>query len=416
MEDNVIVGLDIGTTKICCIIAEVDDDGNVKVVGVGKSPSEGLRKGVVINLEQTVHSIHRAVKEAERMAGIPVRAVFAGIAGDHIRSINSRGVIAVSRADKEITKADVDRVIEAAKAIAIPIDREIIHVLPQEFIVDDQVGIMEPIGMSGVRLEAEVHIVTAAVTSAQNIYKSIIRAGLEVRDIVLEPLASSYAVLAPDEKELGVALIDIGGGTSDIAIFFEGSIRHTAVIGLGGNNVTNDIAIGLRCPVNKADEIKRTYGCALASQVPPNEVVRVPGIGGRDEREISRHALASIIEPRMEEIFQLAYREIKKTDYADMLAAGLVITGGAAALDCLPQLGEQVFGMPVKVGYPNIKMSGLTEMIREPMFATSVGLVLYGLEHHGDTKSIKATAGDAMGESVFDQILARMKNWFADFF
>lgn len=411
MGDNIIVGLDIGTTKICCIIAEVEDVDKVKVVGVGKAPSVGLRKGVVVNLDQTVHSIHRAVKEAERMAGVPVRSVFAGIAGDHIRSINSRGVIAVSRADREITRADIDRVIEAAKAVAIPMDREIIHVLPQEFIVDDQTGILEPIGMAGVRLEAEVHIVTGAVTSAQNIYKSITRAGLEVRDIVLEPLASSYAVLNADEKELGVVVVDIGGGTTDLAIFFEGSIRHTAVIGLGGSNVTNDIAIGLRCPVNKAEDIKRTYGSALASIVNPEELVRVPSIGGREEREISRHVLASIIEPRMEELFQLTYREIKKTDYSDLLAAGVVLTGGAAALDGLPELGEQVFGMPVKVGYPNMKMSGLTEMISEPMYATSVGLVHYGLEHQDEVKTIKTN-----GESLFDQILERMKHWFADFF
>lgn len=406
-----VVGLDIGTTKIGCIITELEDAGKIKVVGVGTAPSEGLRKGVVVNLEQTVHSIQSAVADAERMAGVKVHSVFAGIAGDHIRSINSRGVIAVSRTDKEITKADVDRVIEAAKAVAIPMDREIIHVLPQEFIVDDQAGIMEPIGMSGVRLEAEVHIVTGAVTSAQNIFKSITRAGLEVRDIVLEPLASSYAVLSPDEKELGVALLDIGGGTTDIAIFFEGSIRHTAVIGLGGNNVTNDIAIGLRCPVNRAEEIKKASGNAIAAHISPDEFVRVPGVGGRGEREVSRQVLASIIEPRMEEIFQLAYREIKKTDYADMLAAGVVITGGAAGLENLAELGEQVFGMPVKVGYPTSKMTGLVDAIKEPMFATAVGLVQYGVEHQDEIKSIKAN-----GKSTFDEILVRMKKWFADFF
>ncbi|OQY29753.1 MAG: cell division protein FtsA [Candidatus Cloacimonetes bacterium 4572_55] len=411
MRDDAIVGLDIGTTKICCIIAKIDEENNLKVVGVGKAPSVGLRKGVVINLEQTVQSIKRAVREAERMAGTLVKSVFAGIAGDHIRGINSRGVIAVSRTDREITPSDVDRVIEAAKAIAIPMDREIIHVLPQEFIVDDQSGITEPIGMAGVRLEAEVHIVTGAVTSAQNIYKSITRAGLDVRDIVLEPLASAYSVLNPDEKELGVVLIDIGGGTTDSAIFFEGSIRHTSVIGLGGNNVTNDIAIGLRCPVNKAEEIKKTYGNALSTLVQNDEIVRVPSIGGREERDVARHVLASIIEPRMEELFQLTLREIKKTDYSDLLAAGVVITGGAAGLEGIPELGEQIFGMPVKIGYPNLKMTGLTEMITEPMYATSVGLILYGLEHR-DTFKIEKTSE----ESLFDQILDRMKSWFADFF
>src|SRR6266487_7074079 len=306
------VGLDIGTTKISCIVADQNGGGEVRVVGVGNAPSEGLRRGVVVDLEKTVASIARAVDEAERMAGIPVRGVHAGIAGDHIRSINSRGVIAVSRKDNEIGPADVDRVVEAAKAIAIPMDREIIHVIPQEFIVDDQDGIKDPLGMSGVRLEAEVHIITGAVTSAKNICRAIQRAALKVYDLVLEPLASSHAVLGADERDLGVVLLDIGGGTTDVAVFFEGSIRHTAIVPCGGANVTNDIAIGLRTPIDKAEQIQIHYGCALASLVPSDDRIAVSGIGGRTDRQISRHVLASMIEPRMEEIFALANKEVKK--------------------------------------------------------------------------------------------------------
>ena len=293
------VGLDIGTTKISCIVADQNGSGELRVVGVGNAPSEGLRRGVVVDLEKTVQSISRAVEEAERMAGVPVKAVTAGIAGDHIRSINSRGVIAVARNDNEIGQPDVERVVEAAKAIAIPMDREIIHVIPQEFIVDDQDGIKDPIGMSGVRLEAEVHIITGAVTSAKNICRSIQRSGLKVQDLVLEPLASSHAVLGPDERALGVVLLDLGGGTTDVAVFFEGSIRHTAIIPFGGANVTNDIAIGLRTPIDKAEQIKIQHGCALASLVSADETVAVSGVGGRADREISRHVLASMIEPRM---------------------------------------------------------------------------------------------------------------------
>lgn len=405
---NTIVGLDLGTTKIACIIAEVDRD-ELKIVGVGTASSEeGLRRGVVVNLEKTAKAIEKAVSEAELMAGVKINSVYAGIAGDHIRSINSRGVIAVSRGGNEITQADVDRVIDAAQAVAIPMDREILHVIPQGFIVDDQKGIKDPIGMAGVRLEVEVHIVTGAVASAENIYKSIKRAGLKVDDLVLQPLASSYAVLTPDEKSLGVCLLDIGGGTTDIALFFEDSIRHTAVIGLGGNNLTNDIAIGLRTPTDQAERIKRKYGCATVQQVRDDEVITVQGVAGREEREVSRQVLAQIIEPRMEEIFGLAQREIKRSDYGDMLGAGVVLTGGAAKLPGAAALAEQVFNQPARVGEPK-GLGGVSDAVKDPMYATGVGLVLYGYE-----KRFRKEVLDE--ENLFDSILGKMKGWFGDLF
>ncbi|HEX9917427.1 MAG TPA: cell division protein FtsA [candidate division Zixibacteria bacterium] len=409
-NNNLVVGLDIGTTKIAAIIAELGEQGEPKIIGVGVSPSEGLRRGVVIDLEKTVQSIVKAVEDAELMAGIEVNAVYAGIAGDHIRSINSRGVIATSRSDNEIGPADVERVINAAKAVAIPMDREIIHVLPQEFTVDDQSGIKDPVGMSGVRLEAEVHIVTGAVTSAQNIYKAIKRAGLEVLDLVLEPLASSYALLNPDELELGVVLIDLGGGTTDMAVFYDGSIRHTAVIGLGGKNVTNDIAIGLRTPVDKAEELKVTYGCALSSLVDPEEIIKVPGVGGREPREVSRNVLSSVIEPRMEEIFSLAQREKKRTTLADMLAAGVVLTGGGSLMEGAIELAEQIFDMPVKQGTPR-QISGLVDIASSPIHATGVGLVIYGFQRPRKGK-YRSTAA----KNIFGKAFHKTKNWFKEYF
>jgi cell division protein FtsA len=409
-NNNLVVGLDIGTTKIGAIIAEQGEQGEPKIIGVGVTSSEGLRRGVVIDLEKTVQSIIKAVRDAELMAGVEVSAVYAGIAGDHIRSINSRGVIATSRSDNEINQADVERVINAAKAVAIPMDREIIHVLPQEFTVDDQSGIKDPVGMSGVRLEAEVHIVTGAVTSAQNIYKAVKRAGLEVLDLVLEPLASSYALLSPDELELGVVLIDLGGGTTDVAVFYDGSIRHTAVIGLGGKNVTNDIAIGLRTPVDKAEELKVTYGCALSSLVDPEEIIKVPGVGGREPREVSRSVLSSVIEPRMEEIFSLAQREIKRTSFADMLAAGVVLTGGGSLMEGAIELAEQIFDMPVKQGAPR-QMSGLVDIASSPIHATGVGLVIYGFEHPRKGK-YRSTAT----KNIFGKTFQKTKNWFKEYF
>ena len=385
-DENKIVGLDIGTTKIAAIISEIDESGQPKIIGIGTSPSEGLKRGVVINLEKTVESVASAVEDAETMAGVKVNSVYAGIAGDHIRSINSRGVIAVSRSDHEITSADVDKVIEAAKTVALPIDREIIHVLPQEFTVDDQSGIKDPVGMVGVRLETEVHIVTGAVTSAQNIYRSVKKAGLEVWDLVLQPLASSYALLSGDEEELGVALIDLGGGTTDFAIFYDGSIRHTGVVGLGGKNVTNDIAIGLRTPVDQAEEIKKLYGCAISSLVDPNEMIEVPGVGGREPKQISRSVLAAIIEPRAEEILSLTLHEMKKSNFFDLLNAGMVLTGGGSLMQGMVELAEKIFDVPVRTGKPT-GISGLEEAASSPIHSTGVGLILYGWEQIKEGKS-----------------------------
>jgi cell division protein FtsA len=404
---KIYVGLDIGTTKISTIIAEVEKGGEVKIVGIGVVPSEGLRRGVVVNLEKTVSSISAAVEEAERMAGVDVKGVFAGIAGDHIRSINSRGVIAVSGRDNEITSADVDRVVEAAKAVAIPMDREIIHVIPQGFIVDDQDGVKDPVGMSGVRLEAEVHIITGAVTSAKNMCRSIQRSGIKVYDLVLEPLASAHAVLEPEEREMGVVLLDIGGGTTDVAIFFEGSIRHTCIVPLGGSNVTSDIAIGLRAPIDRAEEIKIRHGNALASMVPPEEQITVPGVGGRGDRRISRQLLASIIEPRMEEILQLANREVKKHHYAEMLGAGVVITGGSSLMAGTVELAEQVFQMPVRCGAPS-GLTGLAENVRDPRHSTGVGLILHGLD--AEVSENGSVNGD--GRDPIDRLL----EWFRGLF
>jgi cell division protein FtsA len=404
------VGLDIGTTKISCIIADMNGGGELRVVGVGNAPSEGLRRGVVVDLEKTVNSIHRAVEEAERMAGIPVRGVHAGIAGDHIRSINSRGVIAVSRKDNEIGEADVDRVVEAAKAIAIPMDREIIHVIPQEFIVDDQDGIKDPVGMSGVRLEAEVHIITGAVTSAKNICRSIQRAGLKVYDLVLEPLASSHAVLGADERDLGVVLLDIGGGTTDVAVFFESSIRHTAIVPFGGANVTNDIAIGLRTPIDKAEQIKIQHGCALASLVSSEETVTVSGVGGRADRQISRHVLASMIEPRMEEIFSLANKEVKKNHFAELLGGGVVLTGGTSLMPGVVELAEQVFEMPVRLGVPQ-GLGGLSANVADPRFSTGVGLVLHAVQGEGSENGCRERRAQAGKRGGFD-----LRRWFSDLF
>jgi cell division protein FtsA len=395
-DDTKIVGLDIGTTKIAAIIAEVDESEQLKIIGLGTSPSEGLKRGVVINLEKTVESIASAVEDAEMMAGVKVNSVYAGIAGDHIRSINSRGVLAVSRSDHEITVADVDKVVEAAKTVALPMDREIIHVLPQEFTVDDQSGIKDPVGMVGVRLETEVHIVTGAVTSAQNIYRSVKKAGLEVLDLVLQPLASSYALLTPDEEELGVALVDLGGGTTDFAIFYDGSIRHTGVVGLGGKNVTNDIAIGLRTPVDRAEEIKKLYGCAMSGLVDSDETIDVPGVGGREPKQISRNVLASIIEPRVEEILSLTLQEMKKSNFHESLAAGVVLTGGGSLMQGIAELTEKILDVPVRTGKP-AGMTGLEQMVSSPIYSTGVGLLIYGWEQMKEGKS----GGRLKGKGLF---------------
>jgi len=411
MDENVFVGLDIGTTKIGCIVSEVDANGEMKIIGVGVAASEGLRKGVVVNIDKTVRSIQKAVEEAELMAGVDIDEAWVGIAGDHIRAINSKGVVATSGENNEITTLDVARAIDAAKAVSIPLGREVLHVIPQEYVVDDQKGIKDPIGMCGVRLETQVHIITGAITSAQNIYKSVDKAGLKVIDLVLQPLASSYAVLEKDEKELGVALLDIGGGTTDIAIYSEDSIRHTAVVGLGGEYVTKDIAIGIRTPIEKAEEIKKQYGCAFSPLVKSNEYVSVPGVGGREQREISKAVLASIIEPRLEEILSLALREIKRTEYADMLGAGIVLTGGGALMEGVQELAERVFEMPVKIGLPT-GFGGLTEAARSPVHATGVGLCMYGIEA-SKNRTGKRTY---MSGGSFKQVWDRMKGWLKEFF
>ncbi len=363
-RENLIVGLDIGTTKICAIVGNLTDEG-LDIVGIGTSPSRGLRKGVVINIESTVGAIRKAIQEAELMAGCEIKSVFAGIAGGHIKGFNSQGVIAIK--NREVNNEDIRRVIDAAKAIAIPMDREVIHILPQEFIIDDQDGIKEPLGMSGVRLEAKVHIVTGAVASAQNIIKSCNRAGVDVADIVLEQLASSEAVLAADEKELGVALIDIGGGTTDIAIFVDGAIKHTAVLSLGGNHLTNDIAVGLRTPMAEAEKIKQQYGCCLTSMVGKDETIEVPSVGGREPRVLSRQLLAEILEPRVEEIFTLVNREIVKSGFEDLIASGVVITGGTSILPGMPELAEQIFNLPVRRGVPQ-DIGGLTDVVNSPIY------------------------------------------------
>jgi len=378
-RDNLIVGLDIGTTKICAIVGSVSEEG-IDIVGIGTSPSRGLRKGVVINIDSTVASIRKAVEEAELMAGCEIKSVYAGIAGGHIKGFNSQGIIAIK--NREVSPDDVKRVIEAAKAIAIPMDREVIHILPQEFIIDDQDGIREPLGMSGVRLEAKVHIVTGAVASAQNIIKSCNRAGLDVADIVLEQLASSEAVLTPDEKELGVALVDIGGGTTDIAIFVDGAIKHTSVLSLGGNHLTNDIAVGLRTPMAEAEKIKKKYGCCMSALVGKDETIEVPSVGGRKPRILSRRLLAEILEPRVEEIFMLVNREIVKSGYEDMVASGVVLTGGTTILEGMPEMAEQVFDLPVRRGDPT-NIGGLVDVVNSPVYATGVGLVVYGSKNIG---------------------------------
>ncbi|RII28971.1 MAG: cell division protein FtsA [Geobacter sp.] len=407
-RDNIIVGLDIGTTKICAIVGNLSDDG-LDIIGIGTSPSRGLRKGVVINIESTVASIRKAVEEAELMAGCEIKSVYAGIAGGHIKGFNSQGIIAIK--NREVSPDDVKRVIDAAKAIAIPMDREVIHILPQEFIIDDQDGIREPLGMSGVRLEAKVHIVTGAVASAQNIIKSCNRAGLDVADIVLEQLASSEAVLSADEKELGVALVDIGGGTTDIAIFVDGAIKHTSVLSLGGNHLTNDIAVGLRTPMAEAEKIKQKYGCCLASLVGKEETIEVPSVGGRKPRILSRQLLSEILEPRVEEIFTLVNREIMKSGFEDLIASGVVITGGSTILQGMPELAEQVFNLPVRRGLPQ-NIGGLVDVVNSPVYATGVGLVVYGSKNIG----IREFPTSQTDENLFRRVSRRMKEWFGEFF
>lgn len=406
-KGDLIVGLDIGTTKICAIVGEVTDDG-IDVIGIGTHPSRGLRKGVVVNIETTVQSIRRAIEEAELMAGCEVNTVFTGIAGGHIKGINSQGIVAVKT--KEVRETDIQRVIDAAKAVAIPLDREVIHVLPQEFIIDDQGGIKEPLGMSGVRLEAKVHIVTAAVSSAQNIIKCANRTGLNVADIVLQPLASAKAVLSEEEKELGVCLVDIGGGTTDLAIFYGGAIVHTGVIALGGNNLTSDVAIGLRTPAHEAEKIKQRWGSCLPSRVSADETIEVPSVGGREPRALARQVLVDILEPRVEEIFQLVYREIQRSGYADLIPSGVVITGGSTLLDGMTELAEEVLGLPVRQGFPQ-GVGGLVDVVKSPVYATGVGLVMYGCNNM-DSRYFPIR----QSEGTYKKLTDRMRDWLREIF
>lgn len=401
-DNNLIVGLDIGTSKVLAIVAEVKEGGELEIIGVGHHPARGLRRGVVADIESTVSSIQRAVEEAELMAGCQIFSVYAGIAGAHINSFNSHGVVAIR--DGEVSQEDVDRVIEAAQAMAIPNDQRILHVLPQEYVIDGQDEIKEPLGMCGVRLEAKVHLISGAVSAAQNIVKCIKRCGLEVDDIILEQLASSESVLSDDERNLGVCMLDIGGGTTDIAVFQNGRIKHTAVIPIAGDQVTNDIAIAIQTPTNAAEELKKKYGCALASQVNENESIDAPSIGGKPSRKLSRHNLAAVIEPRMEEIFVLAQNELRRSGYEEIVTS-VVITGGSSKIEGAVDLAEEVFHMPVRLGNPDY-VGSLSEMVLNPIFATSTGLVKFGYKGIGRVRQKRKKL------NAFGEVFARMKSWF----
>ena len=402
-ERNLIVGLDIGTSKVACIVGEVNPEGDVEVIGLGTHASKGLKKGVVVTLESTVQSIQRAVDEAELMAGCRINSVYAGIAGSHIISLNSHGIVAIK--DKEVTQSDVDRVIDSARAVAIPADQKILHILPQEYVIDRQEGIKEPVGMSGIRLEARVHIVTGAVSAAQNIVKCIRRCGLEVEDIILEQLASSAAVLTDDEKDLGVCLVDIGGGTTDIAVFTDGAIRHTAVIPIAGDQVTNDIAVALRTPTQFAEDIKIKHACALTQLASLEDLIEVPSIGERPIRQISRLNLAEIVEPRYEELLLLVQAELRRSGFEDLIAAGIVLSGGSARVEGLIELAEEIFHVPVRIGAPQ-SILGLTEVVKNPAYATGTGLLLFGKQ-----QSLHGEHFGAIGPG-FLGMWTRMKNWF----
>jgi cell division protein FtsA len=403
LEGNLIVGLDIGTSKVVAIVGEVTAEGTLEVIGLGSHKSTGLKKGVVVNIESTVQTIQRAVEEAELMAGCRIHSVYAGIAGSHIRSLNSHGIVAIR--DREVLPLDIDRVIDAAQAVAIPADQKVLHILPQEYLVDDQEGVRKPLGMSGVRLEAKVHLVTCAVNAMQNIEKCIRRCGLEVDDVILEQLASSYAVLTEDEKDLGVCLVDIGGGTSDIAIFTDGAIRHTGVIPIAGDQVTNDIAMALRTPTQNAEELKVKYACALASLARPEESIEVPSVGDRAPRNLSRQALAEVVEPRYEELFNLVQGELRRSGYEELLAGGVVLTGGTSKMEGVVDLAEEIFHMPVRLGAPQ-QVKGLTDIVSNPIYATGVGLLQYGLDQQMDGGRKKRRNSDEVN------FMERVKNWF----
>ena len=399
-----VIGLDIGTSKVAAIVGEITAEGDLEIIGIGSHPSRGMKKGVVVNIESTVQSIQRAIEEAELMAGCEIDSVYAGIAGSHIRSINSHGIVAVR--DREVLPQDVDRVIDAAQAMAIPADQKILHILPQEYVIDSQEGVREPLGMSGVRLEAKVHLVTCAVNAAQNIEKCIERCGLRVNEVILEQLASSYSVLTDDERELGVCLVDIGGGTSDIAVFTDGAIRHTAVIPIAGDQVTNDIAMALRTPTQYAEEIKIKYACALTQLARPDETIKVPGVGDKPSKELSRQALAEVVEPRYDELFTLIQAELRRSGFEDLIAAGIVLTGGASKMEGVIELAEEIFHMPVSLGSPR-NVAGLKDIVRNPVYATGVGLLLFGKEREEELPK----RGRGRG-----RIFTRLKNWLSENF
>ncbi|WP_025270103.1 cell division protein FtsA [Hippea sp. KM1] len=413
-QRDIVVGLDIGTTKVCAIVGKKTPEGQIKIIGIGQTPSKGLRKGVVINIDEAVLSIKRAVAYAERMSGIKIDSVWTGIAGGHIRSYNSNGVVAIK--NMEVSESDIRRVIDAAKAVAIPPDKEIIHIIPQEFIVDDQSGIRDPRGMNGTRLEVKVHIVTGSVTNVQNIIKCCNRSGLRVKNIVLQPIASSYSILLPEEKDLGVGLIDIGGGTTDVAIFASNAIKHTSVLAIGGDHVTNDIAIGLRTPFKEAEEIKKKYGCALSDMVSEDEIIEIPGIGDRKSRQIPKKLLSEIIEPRMEEIYSLVREDLEKRNLMPLLAGGIVITGGSALMSGALELAERQFELPIRLGKPR-GIVGLKDAVDNPMYATGVGLVIYGFTKEEEEEDLNLEIGKGRDDdSLFSVILKKMKSWVKEMF
>ncbi len=402
-DKNLIVGLDIGTSKVVAIVGEIGADGQIEIIGIGSSRSRGLKKGVVVNIDSTVQSIQRAVEEAELMAGCEIHSVYAGIAGSHIRALNSHGIVAIR--DSEVSAGDIDRVIDAARAVAIPADQKILHILPQEFVIDNQEGVKEPIGMSGVRLEAKVHIVTGSVSAAQNIVKCVRRCGLEVDDIILEQVASSYSVLTDDERDLGVCLVDIGGGTTDIAVFTDGAIHHTAVIPIAGDQVTNDIAVALRTPTQHAEDIKVRFACALTQLANPDETIEVPSVGDRPPRRLARQTLAEVVQPRYEELFSLIQAELRRSGFEDLIVAGVVLTGGSAKMEGAAELAEEIFHMPVRIGMPQ-HVSGLADVVRNPIYATGVGLLLFGRRQAVGGVPTNRVEGGVSG------IWERMKNWF----
>ena len=400
---KMIVGLDIGTSKVVALVGEVGEDGTIEIVGIGTHPSRGLKKGVVVNIESTVQSIQRAIEEAQLMAGCRIHSAFVGVAGNHIRSLNSHGIVAIR--DREVSSADLERVLDAAQAVAIPADQRVLHTLPQDYVIDNQEGVREPLGMSGVRLEAKVHVVTCAVNAAQNIEKCVRRCGLEVDDIILEQLASAYSVLTDDEKELGVCLVDIGGGTTDIAIFTEGAIRHTAVIPIAGDQVTNDIAVAFRTPTQSAEDIKIKHACCLKYLTRPDERIDVASVGDRAARSFSRYDLAEVVEPRYAEFFEFAQKELQRSGFENLIAAGAVLTGGSARMEGVAELAEDVFHMPVRVGLPH-DVTGLQELVRNPAYSTAVGLLLFGNENRPLNKPTPVSRAGRRG------LWARMKSWF----